>query len=221
MTDADDPATPPVAALARRIAHDIRSPLGVIGGALEDLARSSAGAAPSPMLALASRSTRRLDWLARRMHWLAQVTAVPLPEGAPDDRQLLSQLVAQAVESAQAVGGRRGVLIELSSDGADREWRGAKALGHACEELLHNALRHAKTNVRVVHGGGRLLIEDDGPGVPEARRPSLLEPLATASSGFGLWLCTRLLAQSGARLRFDPQHQPGARFIVETTTEAP
>lgn len=217
MTKLHDPATPPVAALARRIAHDIRSPLGVITGALEDLARNSTGGATSPMLALASRSTRRLDWLARRMHWLAQATN-GTAEATPDDRQQLSQIVAQAVESAQAVGGRRGILIEISSDGADHEWRGAKPMGHVCEELLHNALRHAKTSVRVVHGGGRVLIEDDGVGVPEARRASLMEPLATTSSGFGLWLCTQLLMQCDARLRFDPAHQGGARFMVESTT---
>lgn len=224
MNGADDSPPPQAGALARRISHDIRSPLGVIVGVLEGMTSgpNASSASSAQMLGLAARSTKRLDWLARRLQWFAQAQAAG--QGAPldarDSEMPLSAIVRRAVESAEAAAGRRGVAVVVESEGAEDPALGHSGVWtHAVEEVVHNALRHASSRVTVRHGGSSgaalVTVEDDGVGVSEDRAASLFEAFATTSSGFGLWLGAQLLSHCGGRIRHDASLSPGARFVVE------
>lgn len=221
----DAPTALPPSTLARKLAHDIRSPLGVITGVLDDLGRGGAAGSTSPMLALASRSSRRLEWLARRMQWLAHATA-DLGSDASDTKLPLSEIAARAAQSSESIAGRRGITVEVATDAAgDPEVGPAPLWMHACEELIHNALRHARTKVIVRHGErdgvATLSVEDDGIGVGSDRAADLFAAFATPSTGFGLWLCRRLLVGCGANVRHDAALQPGARFVIERGPGSP
>ena len=221
MNPADDSPPPQAGALARRISHDVRSPLGVIVGVLEGMS-SAPNASSAQMLSLAARSCKRLDWLARRLQWFAQAQAARTgaTADARDPEMRLSAIVRSAVDSAEAAAGRRGVTVAVESTGGeDPELGHSAAWTHAIEEIVHNALRHAASRVLVRHGGesgGALLtVDDDGVGVSDDRAASLFEPFATSSSGFGLWLGTRLLSHCSAQIRHDAAKTPGARFVIE------
>ncbi|MFL5994569.1 MAG: sensor histidine kinase [Streptomyces sp.] len=92
--------------------------------------------------------------------------------------------------------------------------------------LLANAVRHAGSTVTVsarqLPGGGvRIDVTDDGPGVPEEFLDDLFQPGRRADSGdghdgagLGLPLARRLARAVGGEVSHDPEHTPGARFLV-------
>ncbi|OJH34538.1 protoglobin domain-containing protein [Cystobacter ferrugineus] len=62
-----------------------------------------------------------------------------------------------------------------------------------------------------------LVLEDSGPGVSEAIRRRMFEPLITTKSGgigLGLPLVKRILERHGGSILYDPQGGGGARFVL-------
>jgi len=92
--------------------------------------------------------------------------------------------------------------------------------------LLTNAVRYAGSTVTVsarqLPGGVRIDVTDDGPGVPEEFLDDLFQPGRRADSGdghdgagLGLPLARRLARAVGGEVSHDPEHTPGARFLVD------
>ncbi|MBW8801105.1 MAG: sensor histidine kinase [Streptomyces sp.] len=93
--------------------------------------------------------------------------------------------------------------------------------------LLANAVRHAGSTVTVsarqLPGGGvRIDVTDDGPGVPEEFLDDLFQPGRRADlgdghdgAGLGLPLARRLARAVGGEVSHDPEHTPGAHFLVD------
>ncbi|MET7730282.1 HAMP domain-containing sensor histidine kinase [Streptomyces sp. NPDC005402] len=92
--------------------------------------------------------------------------------------------------------------------------------------LLANAVRYAGSTVTVsarqLPGGVRIAVTDDGPGVPEKFLDDLFQPGRRADSGdghdgagLGLPLARRLARAVGGEVSHDPEHTPGARFLVD------
>lgn len=206
-------STPRAAAIARRIAHDVRTPTGVVAGVLDELAAIEGGAA---MIAIARRAVRRLEWIARRMDWIAAVTSDTVASQSRDHGTGLSDVVRSACATAEAVGGRRGVTltVDATSDdtiSAGRLWQ------HVCEEILLNALRHARSQVSVrlvvVGDEAHLAVEDDGPGVMTERVATLFDD--SEHKTLGLWLARGLARAAHGDVRHDPVANGGARFFVD------
>ncbi|MFI1105687.1 sensor histidine kinase [Streptomyces melanogenes] len=91
--------------------------------------------------------------------------------------------------------------------------------------LLDNALRHARSRVRLSacrqDGSIRIEVSDDGPGVPPSFAPELFHPGRRADpddghggAGLGLPLARRLARSVDGDVRHDEGHCPGARFVV-------
>lgn len=85
--------------------------------------------------------------------------------------------------------------------------------------LIDNARKHARAQVKVSHDGARLVIEDDGPGVPEdklssiARRGVKLDALAPGS-GLGLSIVSDLADVYDFTLVFQRSDLGGLKAIV-------
>jgi signal transduction histidine kinase len=99
----------------------------------------------------------------------------------------------------------------------------------AVSALLDNALRHAKTRVRVrshaTAGVWRLIVEDDGPGVPAQDRERVFgrftrtddsRSVQSGGSGLGLAICRRIVELMGGSVSVDASVDlGGALFSVE------
>ena len=101
-----------------------------------------------------------------------------------------------------------------------------RLLERAVGNLVNNAVRHARSEVeiRVVveRGELRILVDDDGPGVPMADRARVFEPFTrldaarsrdTGGIGLGLALAMRAAEAQGATLRVETADLGGARFV--------
>ena len=116
---------------------------------------------------------------------------------------------------------------------ADRAVEAAPRIGVVVEQLVENALEHAgdapQVAVRVTadeHDDARvrLVVADDGPGIPAQERRTLIEgeerPLQHGS-GLGLWLVNWIVTRSGGRVSFDESTLGGSRVTVSLAAATP
>lgn len=97
------------------------------------------------------------------------------------------------------------------------------SIGEAVANVIHNAIRHGapgylSVTVYGTRSEASIVIEDDGPGIPEARWPDVIKPFVRiedrgAGSGLGLAIAADVLAAHGGRLGF--RFAPSGRFVVE------
>ncbi|GHE04094.1 histidine kinase [Defluviimonas sp. 20V17] len=127
-----------------------------------------------------------------------------------------AELVAQVVENARR-GGQKVTLrpVEISDGEAPRAKLRPQAVTRAVENLLGNAARYAhRAEVRVLLAPNllRIVVEDDGPGIPEARREEALRPFTRLDAardpnrGGGVGL--------GLSIAADTAHSHGGRLLL-------
>ena len=98
----------------------------------------------------------------------------------------------------------------------------ADAVGRVLSNLIRNAIEAAPAvRMRIVaslrSGALELLVEDDGPGVPQDVAQTAFEPFVSTKergTGLGLALSARVLSYLGGDLRLLNPGEPGARFRV-------
>lgn len=71
----------------------------------------------------------------------------------------------------------------------------------------------------------RIVVEDDGPGVPAEIADKIFDPLFTTKAagkgtGVGLALCNRIVDSHGGSIQLDQQPGVGARFTIDLPTQA-
>jgi two-component system, OmpR family, sensor kinase len=229
MPQAQDPAG--LADFLSSLAHDLRSPLGVVSETLCELRTDFDGQLTDDhrvLLGLAERSLRRLNRIADGMSLMVALDSGSFQlERGPVD---LVPLLRAAADTAVGIEPRREVelvrdlpeapcLLEADQD----------RLARAISEVVINAIRHARRTVRVhlelAAGEARLAVEDDGQGVPPARRDTLYQRLAPRSSrsglGIGLSLAHDVIVAHGGKIILEASTLPparpgtiGARFVI-------
>jgi signal transduction histidine kinase len=105
----------------------------------------------------------------------------------------------------------------------------AKRLSCALAEVVHNAIRYARGQVRVglelSAGAARVVVEDDGQGVPEAHRATLFQRYVRRASraglGMGLSIAAEVIAAHDGAITLSSSTLPpgrpgtaGARFVL-------
>ena len=199
------------------LAHDFRTPMTVIAGRLEHLAMAH------PEAGEALLAVRRLD---RTMNDL--IGAARIEEGSLAPRMESTDLIDAVGAACEAVPCPEGMVIERAV-AADAPFVMADAvlLHHILVNLLDNALRHARGRVRISAAGGeagaevRLVVEDDGVGVPEGERGRIFERFArieggdrTQGSGLGLAIVKGFADAMGMDVRVEDSPLGGARFVL-------
>lgn len=215
------------------IAHDMRTPLTRLRHKIERLQEL---ASDQPTVA---RAVGDLDddvsEILRTFDALLQLAEIGTHDGAPLSPAVdLTQIalgVAEAfrpdIEASQRT---------LETFGPSSAWVvGDQALlAQVCANLLENALRHTPRGARIqigVEASGdhaRLVVADDGPGVPVADREAALKPFVrlersrtTKGSGLGLSIVAAIAARHGADLALEDA-KPGlrVRFDIPTAGKA-
>jgi two-component system, OmpR family, sensor kinase len=117
--------------------------------------------------------------------------------------------------------------IELSIDGGPRVLGDEQRVLQIVRALVENALAHTApgTQVRVRVGGGALMVEDAGPGVPAEHAERVFERFyraegrLTSGSGLGLAIARELATAMGGSLELESE--PGrTRFTLRLPVAA-
>lgn len=196
-------------------AHELRTPLAVISGAVEML---QAGAKDEPperdrFLKHIATESSRLGRLARAMLLLARaesraetIRLEPLPL-----RPLLEQAAAR-------VAAQPGVTVEVECPPELAAEAQAELAEQIVANLADNAAKVTEQGRIVLRGraleGNRVAIEveDTGPGIDAARREAVFERFYGEGFGLGLAIVRQAVRVLGGRVELDSE--PGAGTIV-------
>ncbi|WP_246633789.1 ATP-binding protein, partial [Pseudonocardia nigra] len=130
---------------------------------------------------------------------------------------------AAAVARADAAGGQ-GPVLEIVAPAPVAVAATPSEVALVLDNLIGNARRYARSLVRVsvlpAGRSARLLVEDDGPGIPEADRQRVfdrftrLTPEAGGGAGLGLALVAALVHGRGGLVTAGATPTGGARLEI-------
>ena len=199
------------------MSHELRTPLTVILGAAELL---TTRLADNPELcAMAERIRRTSALTSMRVSALLQLARSPAKIECGS--LALRALVELEIERCRPL--LDGKPVALTFDSPDEIWvQAAPDLAAiAVGNLLRNACHFTERgSVRVALATDTLVIEDTGPGVPQAVRGRLFEPFVKGSDesstgwGLGLSIVKRVTDHLGWAIRLDDAYHGGSRFTV-------
>jgi signal transduction histidine kinase len=201
--------------------HELQSPLAASRTDLEvALAHPSSTAWPVTARDLLAQNDR-MQRLVADLLFLARSDACPaLTDPAPVD---LHELVL--AEATRAPGDDR-VTVDVSAVEPAFVLGRAADLRRAVRNLLENACQHASSTVsvalRTAGDTARLVVEDDGPGIPAGDRARIFERFArldtarsrtTGGTGLGLAIVKEAVERHHGLVRVEDSPS-GARFVV-------
>ncbi|MBZ4409477.1 histidine kinase [Myxococcus sp. XM-1-1-1] len=207
--------------LVGSIGHELRNPLGVIETSLYIL-RSRQGATVD------ERTAKHLDRIGEQVGIANHIVSdlLDMIRDRPLQRQEVWldevwQEALKAVVRPENVRVSAEGLVSLPAVHGD-----AGQLRQVFVNLLENAVQaleesggdfslHGSTSDA---GQVELVLEDSGPGLSEAIRERLFEPLMTTKArgiGLGLPLVRRILERHGGSITYAPRAGAGARFVLQ------
>jgi signal transduction histidine kinase len=153
-----------------------------------------------------------------------------LDEGAASEHVVVDLAELADEEARRRAPDREGVTIEVDAPAAALVQGSRTQLRRAVVNLLDNAGRHARSTVRlsVLQRDGRIrvLVDDDGPGIPEADRERVFERFTrldehrarttgSGGAGLGLSLVRRIAERHGGTATVGTAPLGGARLVVD------
>jgi len=211
--------------VARRLAHEIKNPLTPIQLCAERLRRHFAGA-PAPVRALVEECTATIvgevESLKGLVDEFSQFARMPAPKAVATD---LPRLIADTLRLYQGLfaevrieqRGARGIpLVRLDPEQIRRVI--INLIDNAIEAMHRRGTIVVETELDGTNRLVRLIVADDGPGIPPAERDKLFLPYYSTKrrgSGLGLAIVRRIIAEHGGSIEVGDQAPRGTRFTIE------
>jgi signal transduction histidine kinase len=196
--------------------HELRSPVAAIRTDVE-VALREGPAADWPAVGRAVLAEE--DRLERLLSDLLVLAAGE--EGGPVGAAPVDLAALATAEAARA----RRVPVEVAAPATAARAAGSPdALRRALSHLVDNAARHARSRVVVTVAPGRLVVDDDGPGIADDDRERVFERFTRlddarardqGGAGLGLAVVRSIAARHGGTARVDASPLGGARLVVE------
>ena len=213
--------------------HELRSPIAALRGELQlSLRRPRTKDEYKRTIEETLENVDLLGTLAEDLLTLARVQRGVMGHETTALRDTLGDALRMARGAAAATGihFREPDAASLSCEVAGRRADVARAL----RNLLDNAVAHSKAggtitiDVMVTDAVVSVSVKDEGPGVSTAEAGKIFSPLFRGSreqadgtgTGLGLAIAREIARAYGGDVRFDAEHTPGARFILELAIAA-
>ncbi|MRH90639.1 HAMP domain-containing protein [Nocardia sp. SYP-A9097] len=208
--------------------HELRSPLAAVAAALE-LARDRPEVLDRELI-----TGTLLPETERMRHLIEDLLTL----AAADEHRLelrTGDVDLDDLVDAQAAALRGRAALTIRTDIRPTRVIGDPArLARALRNIAENAAAHAdsKISLAVAQDGdyARIVVDDDGPGIPVADRARIfdrfvrLEPdraRASGGSGLGLAIVAELVAAHGGSVTVDESPWGGARFVIALPVAGP
>jgi len=206
-------------------AHELRTPLGTLSALTSAMARrwpEMDEAKRQELFSAIGRQGERARLLINNLLELSQLEA-----GRLKVEPAVVEPAAIVERTVEDVPPPEGKTVLFDPDGARgaTAWADPIRLSQVAANLLTNAYKYGGSKVEVSmerpHGGVRVIVSDDGPGLPAELLTSAFEPFTRGhavgvaqGSGLGLAICRAMLEAFGASIAYEGSG-PGARFVVD------
>ncbi len=207
---------------AAMLAHEIKNPITAINLALKAVAHQL-GEDQQAVLEDLSGRMQRLERIMRRTLTFAR--PIELEVETVDVGGLLGQVVSQLRPEIV----KRGVEVECAlSEEAIELVVDLQLLEEVLVNLLRNSIEatsdggRARLSASRAGDRVRIVVEDDGPGIPKLLEGTLFQPFATlktGGTGLGLAFCKKVVEEHEGTVNVDASELGGARFTLELPTQ--
>ncbi|HJS30248.1 MAG TPA: GAF domain-containing protein [Anaerolineales bacterium] len=225
--------------LTETLVHDLRSPIGAVGSALNVLEEALAESLNDPTveqsLDIARRSTNRIVGLVESMLDISRMEAglIELDQEPFDLGKAAAGLIHDHTHQANELGIilRNEIPVDEILVIADQE-----KVDRVLVNLLDNALKFTPEGGRISltaapsspGGAVEVALTDTGPGVAEEHRLMIFDRFSQVpgvrsrrrGSGLGLTFCRLVIEAHGGRIWVEPASGGGSRFVF-TLNPAP
>jgi two-component system, NtrC family, nitrogen regulation sensor histidine kinase NtrY len=211
--------------VARRLAHEIKNPLTPIQLSAERLRRHFSSAPPQAR-ALVDECTETIigevESLKGLVDEFSQFARMPSPRTVPTD---LAQLVTDTIALYNGIF--TDVRIEQRfAPGVPLVRLDPEQIRRVIINLVDNAVEAmerrgqivVETQLDAANNVVRVIVADDGPGIPPAEREKLFLPYYSTKrrgSGLGLAIVRRIIAEHGGSIDVGDNTPQGTRFTIE------
>ncbi|MGQ0732940.1 MAG: ATP-binding protein [Acidobacteriota bacterium] len=211
--------------VARRLAHEIKNPLTPIQLSAERMRRKLSALDP-PLSDLVQECTTTIvaevESLKSLVDEFSQFARMPAPRAIPTDlNHFLSDAIALYDGLFTDVHLERRFSTPLPQVRVDPE-----QMRRVIINLVDNAIeatdRHGTIVIETAHESSasvvRVVVADDGPGIPSSEREKLFLPYYSTKgrgSGLGLAIVRRIVAEHGGSIDVADNAPRGTRFTIE------
>lgn len=205
------------------VAHELNNPLTAILG-VSDLLREKTADEPS------RRQAEMINKQARRAAELVQGLLMFSRPSPPQTQNVrVTELIARAIELRKAELQARHISVQIdAAAGLPMVEVNPNHLVQVFVNILANAEQaidaardHGQIKVRVVSERGKqeILVDDDGPGVPQEIRSKIFDPFftthrSTGGAGLGLTIALVIIKEHGGTIEAQASPSGGARFRI-------
>lgn len=166
-------------------AHELRTPLHVLGAVLEALAECGLDQEAAAFVATAERNVR---WLGRSVGAMTDLVRLSQPRPRPHAALCLADVLRRAAADVAPLCARRALTLVVEDAPATPSFGDADDLHRAVVNLSLNAIRFTPDGGRITLAlrtepdGHGLLVGDTGIGIAAALLPTLGEPFVTGAA---------------------------------------
>ncbi len=210
--------------------HELRTPLTSIRGFVEAL-EDGASEQPETARRFLGKIRTHADRMATLVDDLLELSRLESATREPEwEPTAVGDLVDDVLASFAGPAGRKGVVLARAGGGAPDVVSDPERLRRILENLVDNAVKYTPQGGRVeiavstgADGGSRVVVSDDGPGIPAEHLPRIFERFyrvdkarsrELGGTGLGLSIVRHLAESVGAAVSVESEPGRGTRFSV-------
>jgi signal transduction histidine kinase len=211
------------------VSHELRTPLTSIQGSVKTLLQPDMefnADDRQTLLEVVDRQGERLRQLIEDLLVAARIEAQPIR--AVISPVSLGGVAQQVIEGLGSRAASHRVVFDLAGDPGKVD-TDERRVYQILSNLVDNALKYSPSDttitlrVRGVPGGVEVLVEDQGPGIPDEQQERIFDRFyqvdqtstrAVGGTGLGLYICRRLTEVIGARIALDRSDEHGSVFSL-------
>lgn len=208
--------------LLHSVSHELRTPIARLEFGLELLGARAADPMLQKRITAMEGDLAELNALVNELLGMARLDSEQSLQSAPFE---LAPMLRECVDALPP--SEREVVCRLD-DGLGSVDADRRLLMRSIGNLLRNAQKYANARIVLAAGRGqdgtlRIVVEDDGPGIPGTERERVFEPFyrldrsrdrATGGFGLGLSIAKKAVTLHGGSLAVEDAEPQGARFVL-------
>lgn len=222
--------------MIRAISHELRTPVARMRFSLQMIEDAQSDADRLPLLQGMDGDMEQLDELIDEI-----LTYARMEHATPELQFVLldvDDVISRVLKEMGSAARKNSVRLEHIPENLPPQHRLVEAefrgIHRVIQNFVGNAIRYAKSQVRIsflIDGiTCKILVEDDGPGVPEEEREKIFSPFvrldtsrnqASGGYGLGLSIVRRLVNWHHGRVWVEQSALGGAAFSMEWPVRQP